>query len=208
MMTKTTRSRIMIAASTIYLGMMIAMAPGIATGADKEAKELSVAPSSFEQFVPPKPEWVDSIPADDGDAQLIPVTSVPCKLKSDCEESLIINMRGAAENYVESLIGPQVSETTVEFDDQWLLRHRSSDHRYEGTMIRGDETYYQVATMLRLTQSDDQWIRDQWRRNQAGQRLIILGGGVLTTVIALIALTMMLSSVTRRAEQRVTTSTV
>lgn len=165
--------------------------------------ELSVAPSSHQEFSPTRPSWVDASPSLDGDVHRLPVTSMPCSTEALCEEALNANMRGAVENYIESLTGAEESSSVITLDDDWIQAHRDSSKSYRGTVLKGEETWYESATELVFDAEDQGLIHRLWRRNQMTQRLAALGIFSGVTVTFLIGIAASLSIVTRRAEQRV-----
>jgi len=169
----------------------------------KKLTELSVAPSSHQEFASSRPSWVDVSPSLEGSVHRLPVTSIPCRTESLCEDALNANLRGAVENYIETLTGAEESSRLITLDDAWISQHRDKAKYYVGTVLKGNETLYESATELVFDQEDQEMIRRLWRRNQVSERLAILGflSGVTATLFIGIAAT--LSMVTRRAEQRV-----
>jgi hypothetical protein len=180
------------------------------TAADENAKveakkptELSVAPTSHQEFASSRPNWVDASPSLEGDVHRLPVTSIPCRTESLCEDALKANMRGAVDNYIETLTGSEESSGLILLDDQWISEHRDKSKYYIGTVLKGEETLYESATELVFEKEDQEMIQRLWRRHQVNERLAILGFVSGLVVTSLIGVAATLSMVTRRAEQRV-----
>jgi hypothetical protein len=167
------------------------------------ATELSVAPSSHQEFPEERPAWVDEAPSLDGDVHRWAVTSSPCSTESLCHEGLKVSMRAAVETYIESITGDASGSEVVKVSDDWIEDRRDPSKRYLGTVKSGDEVMYEAATVLVFDAHDQKMIMKMWRQNQVGQRLAVLGllsGGVVSVFVGIAAT---LSMVTRRAEQRV-----
>jgi hypothetical protein len=169
-----------------------------------KAVELSVAPAGHYEFPSDRPEWIEKLQVRVGETDRLSVTSVPCRDKSLCDESLKVNMRAALENYIEEVTGAEESSSIIRLDDEWIEKHRDETTNYQGTVQAGDETMYESATMLVFDADDRKQIESLWRRNQVSHRLAALGLLSGTAVTLFVGLVAILSIVTRRAEQRIT----
>jgi len=166
--------------------------------------ELSVAPSSHQEFPKERPSWVDEAPSLTGNVHRWPVTSSPCSDESLCAIGLKVSMRAAVETYIESITADETSSEVVTLTDDWIESRRDKSKQYLGTVKTGDEVMYEAATVLVFDSDDQKLIKQLWRQNQVSQRLAVLGilsGGV---VFVFVGISATLSMVTRRAEQRVT----
>jgi hypothetical protein len=172
--------------------------------AKSSAVELSVAPSDYREYPKDRPSWIDAPPSLTGIPHRWSVASAPCRTEQLAEESLAVNLRAAVETYVENITGEADAEMFVKLDDAWIQQHRDKSKQYQGTIKEGDETLFEVATVLVFGPEDQDYIRHLWHQHQVSQRLAALG--ILSTgvVAALVSSAAGLSIVTRRAERRVT----
>lgn len=174
-----------------------------------KAKPLSVAPTNARSltYPPTRPSWVDQSPDMSADLHRWPVVSTPSSTAELSRQALSAQLRGAAETYVETILGETDIASIVTIDDAWIESHLSADHQYEGEVFAGDEVMYESAAQLLFEPADRKWLMNRWQSHQVSERLVNLAilaflGGTLLFVT-----TAGMSMVARRAERRVTQST-
>jgi hypothetical protein len=180
-----------------------------ATGKSAEADstgELSVAPAGELQYPEDRPAWIDASPALGGKVHRWPVTSSPSSTAELSRRALEVQLRAAAETYLETLLDDPEAPQVVALSDDWITARLNPDRSYEGTVQSGDEVLFEAAAELRFEPADRAWIQSQWNSHRVRQRMIGLGvisvGGTFLLLLSVAGL----SLVARRAEQRVETA--
>lgn len=167
---------------------------------------LSVAPSGQWRYPDDRPSWIDAAPTLSGEVHRWPVNASPSSTVEISRHALDVQLRAAAETYVEMLLDSAEAPAVIALQDAWIRARLAPARSYEGSVHAGDETLYEAAAELHFDAASRDEIRRLWQSHQVRHRMISLGAITFGGTLALLMLTATLSIVAHRAERRVESS--
>lgn len=201
-------------AAALWLAMLFVLATALpqpsAAGppqaqAQQEATSgpLSVAPGDELRYAEDRPGWIDEGPRLSGNDHRWPVSSTPSVSVELAQRSLEVQLRAAAEMYIETLLESPEAPAVVSLQDDWISARLEPGRRYDGEVYRGDEVLYEAAAELVFDETSRGEIQARWDAHQVHRRIVGLGAMSFGGTMLLLMTTAGLSILTRRAERRV-----
>jgi len=164
--------------------------------------ELSVGPADELRYPDDRPAWIDAGPELDGKVHRWPVSSPLSSTAELSRQALLVQLRAAAETYVETLFDSPEAPAVIPLEDHWIAERIADNGRYEGEVHSGDEVLYEAAAELRFTVEDRRWLQELWDAHRVGQRMVALGAMTAGGTALLLMATAGLSILARRSERR------
>ncbi len=164
--------------------------------------ELSVGPFDELRYPADRPAWIDAGPELDEKIHRWPVSSPPSSTAELSRRALAIQLRAAAETYLETLFDSPEAPQVIPLEDDWIAERQADDHYYEGEVYSGGEVLYEAAAELRFTAKDRRWLQAQWDSHLVSRRMVGLGAATAGGTVLLLMATAGLSLVARRLERR------
>ncbi len=172
-----------------------------ASSGEISSGSLSVAPAGELRYPEDRPLWIDAGPVLTGKVHRWPVSSSPSSTVDLSHRSLEVQLRAAAETYIETLLDSPEAPAVVELRDDWIQARLVPDRRYSGEIYVGDEVLYEAAAELWFDSESRAEIASRWTSHQVRQRMIGLGAMTVGGTMLLLIATAGLSIIARRAER-------
>lgn len=173
----------------------------VAAEDDTPPGELSVALGEELRYPADRPTWIDAGPELDGQVHCWPVNSPPSSSAELSRRALTVQLRAAAETYLETLFDSPDAPDVIPLADDWIAERIADSRSYEGEVYSGDEVLYEAAAELRFTTADRRWLQAQWDAHRVSQRMISLGAMTAGGTVLLLMATAGLSIIARRVER-------
>ncbi len=173
----------------------------VAAEADAVPGVLSVGPADELRYPDDRPAWIDAGPELDGQVHRWPVSSPLSSTAELSRRALTVQLRAAAETYVETLFDSPDAPAVIPLQDRWIADRLADDRSYEGEVLAGDEVLYEAAAELRFTAKDRAWLQTQWDSHRVSQRMVGLGAMTAGGTVLLLMATAGLSVIARRVER-------
>lgn len=170
--------------------------------ADEAAAALEVTFEGQAVYPDDRPAWLDDQPTTSDSLDTWTVVTPPLSTPELCGEALRVQLRAAAETYLETLLDDPQIASQLHLDDDWIAERISAEHRYRGSVGGGLQPRHEAAAQLHFLPEDRQWLLRQATELEQRKRLRQLA--VVTTAggCGLFGFTAALSLWRRRVELR------
>lgn len=168
--------------------------------ADQPPPDAAAPPD--DHYPEDRPDWLDEPPSYGEKRDSWTIVTPPLATPELAQQTLQVQLRGAAEAYLELLLDDSELAAAIQLSDRWIEERVSTRHRYQGEVFGDLAPRYEAAARLHFLPQDRQWLHQQANELRLQRRLWLLALVSAAGLGSLIGATVGLSLWRRRVELR------
>ena len=137
-------------------------------------KELSVAPLDHVEYPESRPTWVSDFAEPEQGAYRMVVVSGPADSVEESQDELRVLQRAAVTTLISQIVPSDGHADFYSPSDEEIEQHLVV-RQYAGEVKQGDQTRYEHAAELMISESLEQQVRRAWQNDRVQHRLGAVG---------------------------------